>query len=648
MIKIHCVSDKDPARVIFEKQDLRKELQISLAQIESGKHHSMALTQDGLLYVWGLGLNGQLGLSIDQHLTYQNKVNGQFLDVLLKFLVNLINIDQERFQQNTTMTIGSYHSFVINQAGQLFGCGQSLNGKLGIEADNKAVTQFIHIRVVENGQEIKFKQIACGNEFTLALSNEGDIYSTGSGEFNIHGIAQTSSIVLINSSERNCAAIDNDGRAYVWGDNSHFQCGNPNDIKPTGDDLISAFQPFQRLYDQFRVNAVACGGYHTLFLTSDKSVYSLGSNQYGQLGLCLSDDNQSYRDPMKIKFFQDKIITAISCGSFHSIAVTIEGYAYSWGRNDQGQLGQGDHVSTKSESKQGLPKLIESILGRGIIGVNAKYNQSFFYSTDTNSAKGNDDLFQIWKQKFIKHEEAHAVMINYEYRNEKRLMKLQEHKINFQGQSSNKVGVQSQHNQSKMVNDSIMKKLQDERSNSDQIQNQQQLEQFKQQKKLLKYEYIAFENDNCEIIGFKRQNPQTKKTYVNYASQFPFQGLSDKMTINSKPQNQEEFLRMLLSSQSTITQLNQSSVDQNTKQNQQLPQQTLTDKLIQDNPFVFLMNKMKVEQMMISTENEIDEVGNETGRKVEILKVEKDFSLFQRRNQYPYDIISNPFKISPN
>lgn len=46
---------------------------------------------------------------------------------------------------------------------------------------------------------------------------------------------------------------------------------------------------------------------------------------------------------------------------------------------------------------------------------------------------------------------------------------------------------------------------------------------------------------------------------------------------------------------------------------------------------------MKLEQMLDKSESE------------EILKIEKQFSLYNRRNQYPYDIITNPARLErPN
>jgi alpha-tubulin suppressor-like RCC1 family protein len=72
-----------------------------------------------------------------------------------------------------------------------------------------------------------------------------------------------------------------------------------------------------------------------LALLSENSVYSWGNNKYGQLGLA-SDEFESYSSPKELYYFREKIICFLAAGSNHSVALSIEGYGYVWGGNDQG------------------------------------------------------------------------------------------------------------------------------------------------------------------------------------------------------------------------------------------------------------------------------------------------------------------------
>jgi len=94
-------------------------------------------------------------------------------------------------------------------------------------------------------------------------------------------------------------------------------------------------------------SAVAGGGcgYHTLALSSNGAVWSWGYNNYGQLGL--GDTTYSDRTtPSLIEFdigwgvFED--IAAVSAGGYYSIALKTNGTLWSWGANGSGQLGLGD------------------------------------------------------------------------------------------------------------------------------------------------------------------------------------------------------------------------------------------------------------------------------------------------------------------
>ena len=122
-----------------------------------------------------------------------------------------------------------------------------------------------------------------------------------------------------------------------------------------------------------KVTLVACGGKHTLALTSDNNVYAWGNNAYGQLGLSL-DEFDSFDTPREVFYFKEKIVSWLSAGSNHSLALTIEGYAYVWGRNDQGQLGLNQVLPVRNDSKMTCPKIVDSVLGVGVAQASCNYN----------------------------------------------------------------------------------------------------------------------------------------------------------------------------------------------------------------------------------------------------------------------------------
>jgi alpha-tubulin suppressor-like RCC1 family protein len=83
-------------------------------------------------------------------------------------------------------------------------------------------------------------------------------------------------------------------------------------------------------------SAVAAGGYHTVALKSNGTLWAWGSNTYGQLG-----DGTSNTTSTPIQSGSDTNWSAIAAGDTHTIALKSDGTLWAWGSNIYGQLGGG-------------------------------------------------------------------------------------------------------------------------------------------------------------------------------------------------------------------------------------------------------------------------------------------------------------------
>ena len=101
-----------------------------------------------------------------------------------------------------------------------------------------------------------------------------------------------------------------------------------------------------------RVVAVAAGSVHSLALTADGAVWSWGGGVDGRLG---HGDGQRQLLPKKVEALAGQRAVALSAGYNHSIALTADGGAYTWGKGERGCLGHGEDVSN-----QLLPKKVEA------------------------------------------------------------------------------------------------------------------------------------------------------------------------------------------------------------------------------------------------------------------------------------------------
>jgi len=88
--------------------------------------------------------------------------------------------------------------------------------------------------------------------------------------------------------------------------------------------------------------AVAAGAAHSLALASDGSVYSWGSDNYGQLGL----SRTLFRTQgVTVDLPTASKVASTAAGRAHSLAVLTDGSVFSWGANDSGQLGDGSQTA---------------------------------------------------------------------------------------------------------------------------------------------------------------------------------------------------------------------------------------------------------------------------------------------------------------
>ena len=137
-----------------------------------------------------------------------------------------------------------------------------------------------------------------------------------------------------------------DGRLYVWGnnDNGGLGIGNTESV-----DAESPIDISSLLEDS--IGSVSIGSF-SIALTDNGQVYTWGSNNDGQLGVGDSDNRLS---PVNItdnfSLSSDDRIVAICTASRSVFALTERGRVFSWGANLGGQLGNGD----SSHKDQPLP-----------------------------------------------------------------------------------------------------------------------------------------------------------------------------------------------------------------------------------------------------------------------------------------------------
>ncbi|XP_050536531.1 uncharacterized protein LOC126902890 isoform X2 [Daktulosphaira vitifoliae] len=155
-------------------------------------------------------------------------------------------------------------------------------------------------------------------------------------------------------------------KLYTWGHSSNGCLGiGPHMSKTATPNPVSWF-----VYMGVEVIQVACGRNHSIALTTN-GVFSWGSNRYGQLGTARKGQAPY---PMLVESMSNKLITCVSTGQYHSLAVSVDGKLWTWGWGVYGQLGHGSIDDCEK------PKILKFLGNEKIINAFGGYAHSIVLS----------------------------------------------------------------------------------------------------------------------------------------------------------------------------------------------------------------------------------------------------------------------------
>lgn len=137
---------------------------------------------------------------------------------------------------------------------------------------------------------------------------------------------------LSSGASYNCG-VTTTGAAYCWGDNSYGRLGNGSSSS-----LVPA-----AVAGGLTFVSVSAGLFHSCGVTTAGAAYCWGLNNSGQLGNGESWDGEDYDifSSTPVAVAGGLTFATVSAGGEHSCGVTTAGETYCWGRNDSGELGTG-------------------------------------------------------------------------------------------------------------------------------------------------------------------------------------------------------------------------------------------------------------------------------------------------------------------
>lgn len=314
---------------------------VALTAILSMPTPASATQTDGKAYSWGANTSGELG-------------DGTNTDSSVPVAV----LDSEAMQGRSVRQIASGGSTacVVTTDGLVFCWGDGQSGQFGNDTSGPSNFSNQPVQVDMEGalSGRTLVQVSVGGSSVCALASSGEVFCWGDNSSGQLGTGDTTSSLVpvaanagplagktlarIDVAFAYACAIDTSSAAYCWGNGIFGQLGNG----------ASANSPTPVEVEMAGLEFVDIQAYTftTCAITTDAEAYCWGRNNQGQIG---DGTTQSRNVPTPVStsgLLAGQRVISIAPGDEATCAVTEEGAIACWGDNSFGQLGNGSNTPT--------------------------------------------------------------------------------------------------------------------------------------------------------------------------------------------------------------------------------------------------------------------------------------------------------------
>jgi len=294
--------------------------------ISGGAYHSIVLDNQNRVLTFGAGQLGQLGRSLEHSPSATKDGAGLPVDPVPRPVEGDINYKHEHIE---SIGSGFYNTLVLCRSGALYCAGENQNRQCGSMGGHNNILKMSRVTEVKDQHIVASEGGYC---HTLVLDQNGEVMTLGCGDEGQRG-----------------DGISEDMYEYIEGGSSSSTC------RPLVNQVTLPC----------RAIGIAAGANHSVVLGENGQVFAFGSNEYGQCGLSISEDEDDNNEcshvlkPVRVMLPTDAgRAVSVSAGYAHTVVRDEHGAVYTFGQNENGQLGLGCVIGIDVEARHRPTKVL--------------------------------------------------------------------------------------------------------------------------------------------------------------------------------------------------------------------------------------------------------------------------------------------------
>jgi len=195
--------------------------------------------------------------------------------------------------------------------------------------------------------------VACGDSFTVLVTEKGNVWAFGKGDQGQLGLGNDSHsplpalvggcevfgekvVMMAAGKSHHTACVTKDGAIWSWGRGKQGALGHGDREPRQRPERLG-----KEMFGGSPAVMVSCGSYHTIVLTEEGWVWTCGFGRNGRLGHGNEDDRLVLTRVAGERFLNTQIVM-VAAASHHSVALGVDAKVWCWGKAGQGRVGAWD------------------------------------------------------------------------------------------------------------------------------------------------------------------------------------------------------------------------------------------------------------------------------------------------------------------